>query len=192
MEYLYRLRCGKYVKNWFNLGSNSRNKCPSICCASFTSREDLEIEISPIVVPYRSTPFFVDGNCVDGNWLPTVSWVLNRQQAIIWIDDGHLSPSVCPSVTPFSPCSCHRIITKFSGVITINKSDVHAKGQGQSSRSQRSRPHLAVSQCWLIFNWTLGNKLQWNFDQNLKPFHSRKWIWKCLQTGGHFVSALMC
>ena len=29
----------------------------------------MEIEISPIVVPYRSTlpPFFVDGNCVDGN-----------------------------------------------------------------------------------------------------------------------------
>ena len=76
MEYLYRLRCGKYGYNWFNLGLNSRNKCPSICCASFTSLEDLEIEISPIVVPYRSTtpPFFVDGNCVDGNWLPTVEW----------------------------------------------------------------------------------------------------------------------
>ena len=74
MEYLYRLRCGKYGYNWFNLGSNSRNKCPSICCASFTSREDPEIKISPIVDPYRSTlpPFFVDGNCVDGNWLPTV------------------------------------------------------------------------------------------------------------------------
>ena len=74
MEYCYRLRCGKYGYNWFNLGLNSRNKCPSICCASCTSREDLEIDISPIVVPYRSTPppFFVDGNCVDGNWLPTV------------------------------------------------------------------------------------------------------------------------
>ena len=31
-------------------------------------------------------------------------------------------PSVRMSVTPFSPCSCHRIITKFSGVITIDKS----------------------------------------------------------------------
>ena len=74
MEYLYCLWCGKYGYNWFNLGSNSRNKCPSICCVSCTSREDQEIEISPIVVPYRSTPppFFVDGNCVDGNWLPTV------------------------------------------------------------------------------------------------------------------------
>ena len=58
-------------------------------------------------------------------------------------------PSVCLSVrlsvTPFSPCSHHRIIMKFSGVITMVKSDVHAKGQGQRSRSQRSTPNLAVS-----------------------------------------------
>ena len=56
------------------------------------------------------------------------------------------SPSVCPSVclsvrlsvrlsvTPFSPCSHHHIIMKFSGVITNDKSDVHAKGQGQRSK----------------------------------------------------------
>ena len=54
-------------------------------------------------------------------------------------------PSVCPSVTPFWLCSHHRIIMKFSGVITNNRSDVHAKGQGQRSRSQRSWPHLDVS-----------------------------------------------
>ena len=46
--------------------------------------------------------------------------------------------SVCPSVrlsvTPFSPCSHHRIIMKFSGVITMVKSNVHAKGQGQRSK----------------------------------------------------------
>ena len=46
--------------------------------------------------------------------------------------------SVCPSVrlsvTPFSPCSHHHIIMKFSGVITNDKSDVHAKGQGQRSK----------------------------------------------------------
>ena len=52
------------------------------------------------------------------------------------------SPSVCPSVclsvrpfvTPFWLCSHHRIIMKFSGVITSDKSDVHAKGQGQRSK----------------------------------------------------------
>ena len=39
--------------------------------------------------------------------------------------------SVCPSVTHFSLCSHHRIIMKFSGVITNDRSDVYAKGQGQ-------------------------------------------------------------
>ena len=42
--------------------------------------------------------------------------------------------SVCLSVTPFWLCSHHRIIMKFSGVITSDRSDVHAKGQGQRSK----------------------------------------------------------
>ena len=43
-------------------------------------------------------------------------------------------PSVCPSVTPFWLCSHHRIIMKFSGVITLDQGKVHAKGQGQRSK----------------------------------------------------------
>ena len=43
-------------------------------------------------------------------------------------------PSVRPSVTPFSQCSCHRIIMKFSGLITNDKSDDHVKGLGQRSK----------------------------------------------------------
>ena len=43
-------------------------------------------------------------------------------------------PSVCLSVTPFSLGSHRRITMKFSGVITSDKSDIHAKGQGQRSR----------------------------------------------------------
>ena len=59
-------------------------------------------------------------------------------------------PSVCLSVchtflAAFLLCSHHRIIMKFSGVITNDRSDVHAKGQGQRSRSQRSTPNLTVS-----------------------------------------------
>ena len=42
-------------------------------------------------------------------------------------------PSVCLSVTPFLLCSYHRIIMKFSGVITKDQGNVHAKGQGQIS-----------------------------------------------------------
>ena len=45
-----------------------------------------------------------------------------------------VSPSVSPSVTPFWLCSNHRMIMKFSGVITSDRSDVHAKGQGQRSK----------------------------------------------------------
>ena len=29
---------------------------------------------------------------------------------------------------------------------------------------------LYLNQCWFIVNRTLGNKLQWNFNQNTKPF----------------------
>ena len=43
-------------------------------------------------------------------------------------------PSVRPSVTPFSLCSHHRIIMKFPGVITNDKSMVHGKDQGQRSK----------------------------------------------------------
>ena len=42
-------------------------------------------------------------------------------------------------------CSHHRIIVQFSGVITNDKRKVHAKGQGQRSRSRRSQPNLTVS-----------------------------------------------
>ena len=47
-----------------------------------------------------------------------------------------ICPSVCLSVTPFWLCSHHRIITKFSGVITNDRSDIHAKGQGQRSNGK--------------------------------------------------------
>ena len=58
-------------------------------------------------------------------------------QAALWMVFSvclSVCPSVCLSVTPFWLCSHHRIIMKFSGVITNDKSDVHAKGQGQRSK----------------------------------------------------------
>ena len=53
--------------------------------------------------------------------------------------------SVRPSVTPFSPCSHHRIIMKFLGVITMVKSDVHAKGQGQRSKVKVTEVNTQLS-----------------------------------------------
>ena len=43
-------------------------------------------------------------------------------------------PSVCLSVTPFWLCYHHRIIMKFSGVITKDQGKVYAKGHGQRSK----------------------------------------------------------
>ena len=33
-----------------------------------------------------------------------------------------------------------------------------------------SAPSHYLNQCWDIINWAIGNKLQWNFDQNTKRF----------------------
>ena len=54
-------------------------------------------------------------------------------------------------------------------------------------------PSHYQNQCWLIVNWTFGNKLRWNSNWKFNHLlHSRKCIWKCcLQNGGHFVSMLM-
>ena len=68
-------------------------------------------------------------------------------------------PSVRPSVTPFWLCSHHRIIMKFSGVITSDLSKVHAKGQGQRSKvkvtevtTQLNR-FRTVTQVWILIWW---------------------------------------
>ena len=65
----------------------------------------------------------------------------SSDQAAIWLVQSvrlsvrpSVRPSVRLSVTPFSPCSHHHIIMKFSGFITNDNSDVHAKGQGQTSK----------------------------------------------------------
>ena len=54
-------------------------------------------------------------------------------QAALWMFFS-VRLSVCVSVTPFWLCSHHRIIMKFSGGITNDRSDVHTKGQSQSSK----------------------------------------------------------
>ena len=60
-------------------------------------------------------------------------WTIYDQlTSLMWIVQFRLS--VCPSVTPFWLCSHHRIIMKFSGVITLDQGKVHAKGQGQRSK----------------------------------------------------------
>ena len=84
------------------------------------------------------------------------------------------SPSVRPSVrlsvrlsvTPFWLCSHHPIIMKFSGVITSDKSDVHAKGQGQRSKvkvtevTTQLHRFRTVTLVWIHIWW-------WNYAYSL-------------------------
>ena len=73
------------------------------------------------------------------------------------------SPSVCLSVrlsvTHFWLCSHHRIIMKFSGVITNDRSDVHAKSQGQRSKVKVTEVNIplnrfrTVTPVWIPIWW---------------------------------------
>ena len=70
-----------------------------------------------------------------------------------------ICPSVRLSVTPFWLCSHHRIIMKFSGVITNDRRKVHAKGQGQRSKVKVTEvtTHLnrfrTVTPVWIHLWW---------------------------------------
>ena len=75
--------------------------------------------------------------------------------------------SVCPSVTPFSPCSHHRIIMKFSGVITMDRSDVHAKGQGQRSKVNVTEVNTQLSRFWTLTPVWI-HIWQWNYAHSWK------------------------
>ena len=75
-------------------------------------------------------------------------------------------PSVHPSITPFWLCSHHRIIMKFSEVISNDRSNVHARSQGQRSKvkvtevnTQLSR-FRTVTPVWIQIWW-------WNDAQSL-------------------------
>ena len=39
--------------------------------------------------------------------------------------------------------------------------------------------HHYLSQYWLIFSWTFGNRFQWNLNKDVMLFQSGKCIWKC-------------
>ena len=59
--------------------------------------------------------------------------IFSCYQAALWMVQS-ICLSVCLSVTPFSLCSHQCISTKFWGVITNDKSDIHAKNQDQRSK----------------------------------------------------------
>ena len=71
------------------------------------------------------------GGCMIVNVFSIPMFLAATKQLYEWSSPSvclSVRPSVRPSVTPFWLCSHHRIIMKFSGVVTNDKSDVHAKG----------------------------------------------------------------
>ena len=83
--------------------------------------------------------------------------VFSCDQAALWMVQSvrpSVRLSVCLSVrlsvTPFWLCSHHPIIMKFSGVITSDKSDVHAKGQGQRSKVKVTEVTTQLNRFWTV------------------------------------------
>ena len=132
------------------------------------------------------------------------------KQLYEWFSQS-VSLSVCPSVTPFWKCSSHHIFMKFSGVNTIDRSDVHVKVQSQRSKVKVTEVktqfscfwtvtpvwiHMAVAclvpshhlnQCWPIVSWTPGDMLQWNLKRNIKLFIDENAFENVCQIGVPFV-----
>ena len=98
-------------------------------------------------------------------------------QAALWF-----CPSVSTSVCPSQPirCFCIRIIMKFSKVIIIDKSDVHAKSQGQRFKGKvkgaqkKFYPNLGFLDRNSSFEFTDGYKIMhkaWSSIEDMP--HSR-------------------
>ena len=121
--------------------------------------------LNKITFPSNSNDIF--GNISD--ILHCVEWYFYLKSQIFSCDQAALQMvfsvclSVCPSVrlsvTPFWLCSHHRIIMKFSGVITNDRRKVHAKGQGQRSKVKVTEvtTHLnrfrTVTPVWIHIWW---------------------------------------
>ena len=106
----------------FPAGSRQAARVARICETSLLHSTPL-----PTATPSPRWGILID------HWSTISRFLAATKQLYDWFSPS-VRPSVCPSVTPFSPCSHHRIIMKFSGVITNDKIDVHAKGQGQRSK----------------------------------------------------------
>ena len=102
-----------------------------------------------------------------GSMLTPQNWhviFFSCDQAALWMVQS-VRLSVCPSVTPFSLCFHHRIIMIFSGVINIDRSDVHTKGQDQSSKVKVTevKIHLSrfrtITPVWIHLWWYYTQRL---------------------------------
>ena len=81
------------------------------------------------------------------------SFLAETKQLYEWFSQSiclSVHPSVPLFITAFSLCSNHCIIMKFSGVITIDRSDSHAKCQGQRSKEKVTEVKTQFSHFWIV------------------------------------------
>ena len=137
----------------------------------------------------------------------TIIWKLEHNdifscdQAAIWLVQ-FVYPSCLFVCHTFSTCSRHRIIMKFSGVITMVRSNVHAKGQGQRSKVKVTEVNTQLSRfrtltpVWIhIWQWNhahswkqhrRGALLFFEVIRLISRSHGSKnrWIWPRLGVSG--------
>ena len=84
--------------------------------------------------------------------------IFSCDQAALWMVQS-IRLSVYLSITHFLLCFHHRIIMKFSGIITNDRSDVHARGEGHRSKVKVTEviTHLSrfriVTPVWIQVWW---------------------------------------
>ena len=125
------------VRGW----PEARMACYRACKEGKKEIEDGRINA---LFPRQNATHFTDNIFKDVFFKENFHVLISVSSKVFSCDQAALQMvfSVCPSVrlsvrlsvTPFWICSHHRIIMKFSGIITNDKSKVHAKGQGQRSK----------------------------------------------------------
>ena len=148
------LKIVEFDPNWAFPDCNSSLNSPMAmkCCTKFETAK----ERCPIVFQGHPSNFKVTRD--------KTSPILTQIGRFRTIGRSQLSN---PSDLPFWLCSHHRIIMKFSEVITMDKSDVHAKGQGQRSRSQRSKQILTQIERFRTLTPVWIHLWLWNDAQSL-------------------------
>ena len=158
---------------------------PSICPSVTTiNRSDVHAKVQGQKSKVKVTEVKTQFSCfrtVTPDWIHILQWI--DAYTLMWHRRGVLlflaatkqlykwyflsvCSSVLLSVTPFWLCSHHRIIMKFSGVITNDQSKVHAKDQGQRSKGKvtevttQFNRFRTVTQVWIHIWW-------WNDAQSL-------------------------
>ena len=109
-----------------------------------------------------------------------VSWNvpdLRRHMALLWchcyVSAEYLSHRELCLTPPGTPYIC-----QWTGSAMVEVMVCHLFGE----------PSHYLNQCWLIVNWTLGNKFQWNLKLNSIIFIQENAFENAVcQNGGHFV-----